>query len=137
MNSKSTSWMAVFVLAAMSIAGQSAVAGPQAASAPSDIPVVTGGSGNCTADFTVSDASGKGIYDAQIEIQIRYRFGGFHRLDAKVGTNSDGKARIEGLPEQIKKTAEFTVTHGDLSKTVPYDPETDCHAHHEVKLGDK
>jgi hypothetical protein len=137
MNRLRTSWLAVFAFAALSIAGQNAFAGPQAAPAAGDTPVVTGSSGNCSADFTVSDASGKGIYDAQIEIQIRYRFGGFHRLDAKVGTNSDGKARIEGLPEQIKKTAEFTVRHGDLSTTVPYEPETDCHAHHQVKLGDK
>ena len=85
----------------------------------------------------VSDAAGKGIYNAKIEIQIRYRFGGFHRLDAKVGTNADGKARIEGLPEQIKNSAEFTVTHGDLSKTVTYDPQADCHSRHEVTLGDK
>src|SRR5580698_5620687 len=130
MNRLRTSWLAVFAFAALSIAGQNAFAGPQAAPAAGDTPVVTGSSGNCSADFTVSDASGKGIYDAQIEIQIRYRFGGFHRLDAKVGTNSDGKARIEGLPEQIKNTAEFNVTHGDQSKAVPYDPASDCHAMH-------
>jgi hypothetical protein len=130
-------WPAALIAAAISLAGQNALAGPQAAGG-NDVPVVKGGAGPCTADFVVRDASGKGIYDAKIEIQIRYRFGGFHRLDAKVGTNADGKARIEGLPDHdIKKMAEFTVTHGDQSKTLAYDPDADCHARHEVILGDK
>ena len=64
------------------------------------MPVVKAESGPCTADFVVSDAAGKGIYDAKVQIQIKYRFGGFHRIDATVGTNVDGEARIEGLPEQ-------------------------------------
>ena len=109
---------------------------PQAAGG-ADIPVVSGGAGFCAADFVVRDPSGKGIYNAKINIQLRYGFMGLHRIDATVGTNSDGKARIEGLPEQIKKTAEFTISHGDQTKSFPYDPLTDCHPHHEVTLAEK
>ena len=54
-----------------------------------------------------------------------------------VGTNYEGKARIEGLPEQIKGPAEFKVRRGDLSKTVPFDPQDNCHPRHEVILGAK
>ena len=40
---------------------------PQA-HAPAEIPIAKGGSGACTADFVVTDSSGKGIYDAKIHI---------------------------------------------------------------------
>jgi len=102
-----------------------------------DVPVVNGGAGPCTADFVVKDASGKGVYNAKIDIQVRYGFMGLHRLDATVQTNFEGKARIEGLPEQIKKTAEFNVSQGGQSKSLPYDPQADCHPRPEVVLGDK
>ena len=104
---------------------------------PAEIPIAKGGSGACTADFVVTDSAGKGIYDAKIHIEIKYGFGGFHRLDVTVGTNFEGKARIEGLPEQIKKTAEFSVAHAGESKTLPYDPQANCHPRHEVILGAK
>jgi hypothetical protein len=120
----------------MLIGATNSFATPQTPGA-GDVPVVRADAGPCSADFVITDGSGKGIYDAKVEIQIRYRFGGFHRIDAKVGTNVDGKARVEGLPEQIKNSAEFTVTHGGLSKSVPYDPQADCHALHEVSLIDK
>jgi hypothetical protein len=125
--------LASLVVAITLIAATSSFGAPQTAGA-GEVPVVKADAGPCSADFVVSDAAGKGIYDAKVEIQIRYRFGGFHRIDAKVGTNVDGKARVEGLPEQIKNTAEFTVTHGELSKSVAYDPQADCHARHEVSL---
>ena len=62
---------------------------------------------------------------------------GLHKLDATSPTNVDGKARFEGLPEQIKGTAEFQITHADQNKSLPFDPQSDCHPHHEVVLGDK
>jgi hypothetical protein len=129
-------WLAFLLFGSISILAPSSFAMPQAAGG-ADVPVVKGGSGTCTADFVVKDASGKGIYDAKIEIQIKYGTFGLHRLDATVGTNSDGKARIEGLPERIRKTAEFKVSHGGQTKTLPFDPDSDCHPHPEVVLGDK
>jgi hypothetical protein len=109
---------------------------PQAPNS-ADIPVVKGGAGTCTADFVVTDSSGKGVYDAKISIQVKYRFMGFHKLDLTVGTNYEGKARIEGLPEQIKGPAEFKIHHGDQSKIVPFDPQDNCHTRNEVTLGEK
>ena len=102
-----------------------------------DVPVVSAGAGSCDANFTVNDSSGKAIYDAKIRIQLKYGFMGLHKLDATVGTNYEGKARIEGLPEQIKGTAEFRVTHAGQGKSLPFDPEADCHPRHEVVLGEK
>jgi hypothetical protein len=129
-------WLVLLIFASISISAPSSFAVPQGAGG-SDVPVVKGGAGTCTADFVVKDASGKGIYDAKIEIEIKYGTFGLHRLDATVGTNSDGKARIEGLPERIRKTAEFKVSHGGQTKTLPFDPDSDCHPHPEVVLGDK
>ena len=109
---------------------------PQAATSD-PVTVVNSTAGSCTADFLVTDAAGKGIYNAKIEIQIRYGFGGFHRIDATVGTNSDGKARMEGLPDQIKKTAEFEISYNGQSKAIPYDPLANCHPQEKVVLGSK
>jgi hypothetical protein len=103
----------------------------------SEIPVVKGDAGACTADFVVKDSSGKGIYKAKIEIQLRYGFMGLHRLDATTPTNFEGKARFEGLPEQIKGTAEFQISHGDQNKSLPYDPQNDCHPKFDVTLAEK
>jgi hypothetical protein len=130
------SWLAGLLVVSVSTFARSPFPGPQAPNS-AEVPIAKGGAGSCTADFVVSDSSGKGIYDAKIGIQIRYGFMGLHRLDLTVGTNFEGKARIEGLPEQIKKTAEFKVSHGDQSKTLPYDPQADCHSRHEVALGEK
>jgi hypothetical protein len=103
----------------------------------SDVAVVKGDAGPCTADFVVSDSLGKGMYGAKIRLQVKYGFGGFHRLDGIVGTNFEGKARFEGLPERIKGTAGFDITKGSQAKTVPYDPQVDCHPRHEVTLVEK
>jgi hypothetical protein len=129
-------WLASLLVASISTFARSSFPAPQAQGA-AEVPVVKGGAGSCTADFTVKESSGKGIYDAKIRIQIRYRFMAFHRLDATVGTNYEGKARMEGLPERIKGTAEFKVSHGDQSKSLPYDPLTDCHPRYDVILGEK
>jgi hypothetical protein len=124
------------LIASVSAFAPSSFPRPQAPSS-ADVPVLKGGAGSCTADFVVSDSSGKGVYDAKIAIQIKYGFMGLHKLDLTVGTNFEGKARVEGLPEQIKGSAEFKVSHGDQSKIVPYDPQANCHPRHEVILGEK
>ena len=102
-----------------------------------EVPVVKGGAGKCSADFVVTDSSGKGLYDAKIRIQLRYGFMGARRLELEVGTNADGKARLEGLPDRVRRPTEFKIQRGDQSKSVPYDPEANCHARHEITLGVK
>jgi len=102
-----------------------------------EVPVVKGGAGTCSADFVVTDSSGKGLYDSKIRIRLRYGFMGARRLELEVGTNADGKARLEGLPERVRRPAEFKVQRGGQSRSVSYDPEAHCHARHEVTLGEK
>jgi hypothetical protein len=128
--------LAGLFVASIAVFSSSSFAGPQAPNS-ADVPIAKGGAGSCTADFVVNDSSGKGVYDAKIGIQIKYGFMGLHKLDLTVGTNYEGKARIEGLPGQIKGLAEFKVRHGDQSKTVSYDPQDNCHPRHEVILGEK
>ena len=109
--------------------------GPQTPSS-AEVPVVKVAAGPCSADFVVSDASGKGIYDAKIGIQIQYGFMGRLKLDLNVGTNWEGKARIEGLPEKIRRTAAFKVSHGNQTRLIPYNPQNNCRAQHQVTLGE-
>jgi hypothetical protein len=129
-------WLTGLLLISISAFSIMTCARPQAPHS-ADIPVAKGEAGPCSADFVVSDPAGKGVYDAKIGIQIKYGFMGLHKLDLTVGTNFEGKARIEGLPEPIKGTAEFKVSHGDQNKTVPYDPQDNCHPRHQVTLGEK
>ena len=103
---------------------------------PADVPTVSGGMGSCTADFTVVDASNKPVYDAKIHLKVKYGFMSKKDTDLEVGTNSDGKARMEGLPEKLKKPPmEITISSGDLTKSVTDDPATTCHATFAVTLG--
>lgn len=129
-------WFVAMLILSLSVLVGASFAMPQAP-ASAEIADTKAGAGPCSADFVVKDSSGKGIFGATIDIQVKYGFMGLHKVGATVGTNVNGKARIEGLPEQIKKTAEFKVSSGSESKYLPYDPDTDCHAQHEVVLGTK
>lgn len=106
--------------------------------AASDVPVVKGGLGPCSADFTVKDNSDKPVYDAKIHVAIQYGFMNKRSQDLEVGTNSDGKARIEGLPDKLKKKQkplEYQVRSGQQTKSVTQDPEANCHASFDVVFG--
>lgn len=101
-----------------------------------EVPTINGSLGPCTADFTVTDNSSKPLYDAKIRVTILYGFMNKKKQELEIGTNSDGKARIEGLPEKLKKPPlEFKVSSGQMSKSVQHDPATDCHANFNVVLG--
>ncbi|HMD84430.1 MAG TPA: hypothetical protein VKO18_06980 [Terriglobia bacterium] len=103
---------------------------------PADVPTASGGMGPCTADFTVVDTSNKPVYDAKIHVLVKYGFMSKRDTDLEVGTNSDGKARMEGLPEKLKKPPmEFTIRSGDLTKSVTNDPAANCHPTFAVTLG--
>ena len=99
------------------------------------VPVVDGHLGSCSVVFTVLDKDKKPVYDAKIDVVVRYGLMGLHKSELEVGTNSDGKAKVAGLPERSKKPLEFQVTHGTLSKTVQHDPSKKCEASIEVILG--
>lgn len=98
-----------------------------------ELAVLKAGLGSCSADFTVKDAGGKAVYAALIHVRVRYGFGGIKRADLEVGTNSDGKARIEGLPDKARPLA-YDIKKGDSSATADQDVETTCHATFDVTI---
>ena len=104
-----------------------------AANSP-EIPVVDGGLGSCRADFTVKDGAGKPIYDAKIHVIIKYGFLSKRKTELEVGTNSDGKASVTGLPNLPKRPLEFTVKSGTVEKTITDDPSNNCNATFDVTL---
>ena len=107
--------------------------GSIAADSP-EVPVVDAGLGSCRADFTVKDGTGKPIFNAKVSLTIKYGFLNKRKTQVEVGTNSDGKARVTGLPSLPKKPLEFFVKSGTVSTTVTDDPETNCNAVFEVTL---
>jgi hypothetical protein len=101
------------------------------------VPVIDGGIGPCTADFTITDADGKPLYDAKIRVHIAYRFLNAHKLDLELGTNADGKARFTGLPDKIKHGIYFYATQGELQAETFDDPAANCQATFAVVLRKK
>lgn len=100
-----------------------------------EVPVIKAEAGPCSADFTVTDSASKPLYDARIQVTVRYGFLGKRKSDLEIGTNSDGKARIEGLPSKVKKPLEFKIRHGELAKSLAHNPALDCQANYTVVLG--
>ena len=113
------------VLSAVTLAAQSP-ADPQLA-------VISARIGDCSADFTVKDVDGKPIYAATVHVRIRYGFMGVKRMDLEVGTNSEGRARVEGLPAKGTPLT-YDISQADRKGTVTQDLATSCRAKHEVSL---
>ncbi len=107
--------------------------GPITADSP-EVPVVDAGLGSCRADFIVKDGSDKPIFNAKISVTIKYGFLNKRKSELEIGTNSDGKARISGLPDLPKKPLEFSIKSGNVSTTVTDDPSTNCNAVFNVTL---
>lgn len=102
-----------------------------------EVPSADAELGPCTADFAVTDAQQKPIFNAKIRVTIRHGFLGKRKTDLEVGTNHEGKARFQGLPSQARKSPlEFNVRHGDRTKTVLHYPAADCNARFTVSLED-
>ncbi|HYL84120.1 MAG TPA: hypothetical protein VE263_07805 [Candidatus Angelobacter sp.] len=99
-----------------------------------EIPVVDAGLGSCRADFTVKDGSAKPIYNAKVHTIIKYGFWSKRKTDLEVGTNSDGKASVTGLPNLPKKPIEFSIKSGTVETTVTDDPSDNCKATFDVTL---
>lgn len=111
-----------------------AICGSAMAAQAPEVPKIDGGVGPCRADFTVKDSSGKPLYDAKINVVLRYGFMNLRKTELEVGTNSDGKARFTGLPEDPKKPLAFHVKSGNVSHTVTDDPSIKCNATFDVTL---
>ncbi len=100
-----------------------------------EVPVVDAGAGACWVDFSVKQHDGKPVYNAKIHVQVRY--GMVHKTDVEVGTNYDGKARISGLPQKVRKPPlTFDVRKANAITAVTHDPASNCHASYDVVLPD-
>lgn len=89
--------------------------------------------GSCSADFTVKDAEGKPVFGALVHVRVRYGFAGVKRADLEVGTSSEGKARIEGLPDKARPMT-WDIKKDEKTTDVTQDVADKCHATFEVTL---
>ena len=101
------------------------------------VPVISGDLGDCTADFTVTGTKFHPLYNAKLEVEIRYGFGGFRRTTLEIYTNVDGKARVEGLPATVKKPLAFTASFEGRKTVVIVDPGQNCHGSYQAIVTDR
>lgn len=101
--------------------------------AKTDATVIDAKLGPCSADFTVTGADNKPVYDASVHVRVRYGAFGVKRMDLEVGTNSDGKARVAGLPSKAKPLA-YDISKGDTHASVTQDVAVACRATYDVML---
>lgn len=109
----------------------------QAKPDPKSVPVVDGGAGPCSADFTVNDSAGAPVYAAKVKVHIAYGFMSVRKLDLEVGTNVDGKARFTGLPNRVKRGLNFEASESDQAGVAFVDPSTTCQAQLTITLQKK
>jgi hypothetical protein len=137
--------MVVFVLSCLD-AGQAASSQKQnnsedhksAQSNPSEkIPEISGNLGGCSVEIHVIDSSGKPVYGAQVSVHIRYGFGGFHRLDLQIGTDSNGFARFVGLTERARMPLSFYADYHGRETVVPADLRQNCHQKQDAAIPDR
>jgi hypothetical protein len=99
------------------------------------VPQVNANLGPCTVDFTVSEKANQPLFNAEISVKIAYGFMGVKKMDLKVGTNNEGRARFVGLPERVRRPPlEFVVRAKGLTKTVNYWPSVKCQARYSVVM---
>jgi len=101
--------------------------------APPEIPVLNARLGGCSAEFLVKDAVGLPVYLALVHVNVRYGPLNVKRMDIEVGTNSDGKAQIKGLPDKAKPMT-YDVQKDDKKATVDQDVAKMCEGKFEVTL---
>ena len=120
----------------MAIAALILMAGLMSAQAPPakpELPILKAGLGSCSADFTVKDADGAPVYLAMIKVRVRYGFANVKRMDLEVGTNSEGQARIEGLPTKAQPLA-YQIQKEMKKATAAQDVSTRCEAGFDLTL---
>jgi hypothetical protein len=90
------------------------------------LPVVDGQMGLCKADILVKDGDGKPIEKAKISVLVKTGFMGMKKTELEATTNSEGKARFEGLPPDTREPLEFVIKSGTVYTTVKDDPSNTC-----------
>lgn len=93
----------------------------------STVPVLDGGIGPCSAEFHVTGANNKPIYNAQVHTLIKYGAFGVRKLDLQASTNFDGKLKFTGLPDANKRAIIFDVTQGTKTAQRVFEPGLNCH----------
>lgn len=101
---------------------------------PHSVPVVDADLGPCTADFTITDADNKPVYNAKVRVRIAYGFLSAHKMDLEVGTNVDGKARFTGLPDRLKHGLFFEAAEGERTGSAFDDPSKTCKAQFAITI---
>jgi hypothetical protein len=107
---------------------------PAADSSSQQVPSIDGGLGPCSVEVTVKRPGGKVVEGAKITVHIAYGFLNVRRLDLEVPTNTDGKARITGLPNNLKHGLLLHGSKDNLLGTAFVDPAKTCEAKHELVL---
>lgn len=120
------------LIAAIALAA-AALAQQPAETPKSEVAVLKAGLGGCSADFTVKDSDGKPVYAATIHVRVRYGVWGIKRADLEVGANSDGEARIEGLPDKARLLT-YDIQKAGKKAAVEQNVSDNCHATYEVSL---
>ena len=110
-----------------------AVAALLQASAPQEIPVLKANLGDCSSDFVVRAKDGQPVYNATIHVRVRYGAFNLKRSDLEIGTNADGKARIEGLPNKAKPLA-YDIRKDDRRAAVEQNVASNCRAMFDVMI---
>jgi hypothetical protein len=125
----------MIVLHASTIALLAAILAPQQSgdAAKLELATLKAGLGACSADFNVKDSDGTPAYAATIHVRVRYGLWGIRRADLEVGTNSDGAARIEGLPDKAKPFT-FDIQKAGRKATVEQNVSDNCRAKYEISL---
>ncbi|MGE5206922.1 MAG: hypothetical protein ACM3PW_15010 [Chlamydiota bacterium] len=101
------------------------------------VPEISGNLGGCSVEIRVIDSAGKPVYGAQVSVHMRYGFGGFHRLDLQVGTNSEGRVRFVGLTERARMPLSFYADYHGRETVVPVDLREKCHQKQHAAIPDK
>ncbi len=82
----------------------------QSNSAAPGVPNLDADIGACRAAFNVNDGAGEPLYNAEINITIKYGFMNLHKAQLEAPTNTNGQARFTGLPN-------FSRTPGSKGRT--------------------
>ena len=101
---------------------------------PHSIPAVDAALGDCSADFVITSADNKPVYNAKVSTRVTYGFMGSHKLDLEVSTNIDGKARFTGLPANLKRGLFFQASEGDRTGNAFDDPSRTCKTQFAITL---
>jgi hypothetical protein len=121
-------------LASLALFGCLFVAVDLSAQGKPKTPSVSADVGTCSAGFVVQNGQRKPLYDAKVSLTFRYGFLNLHKASLEAFTDSEGRARFDGLPNESKKPLAFVVRYGDRQKTLTDDPLTTCKATYHVVL---